>query len=114
MPEEVKIISEHDEFVEQEPDHYVKVTTVKKKKTVTVPVDVKPEDFMPPAIAKEYDITPEEKQSLVEILHEEGLIKKFEVEKVINFEEQKEHELTDEETIEYLLNRLYTPPSSKG
>jgi len=107
MPETEKVLSENEQVIEDSADHYVKVTTIKKKKIITSPVETQPEDFLAPGIAVELNITPEEKKEFLEVLKEEGLTKTEKVEKEIEFEEEKTHVLTNDEIVDHLMGKLY-------
>jgi len=105
--EEVKVIGEDESFTETEDDKVVRVVTITKKKTEVSFEDVTGRDFMPASIAKEMEITSEEIQALGEILKEDIGIKQNKVQKVTEFEEEVKEVLTDDQKIDYLMNKMY-------
>jgi len=108
MTESVKVTGESAQIINTGDEHYVEITTISKQKTITAETEATPDDFLAPGVAKELEITPEEKKGLAEALKDSGLLTVSKVKETIDFDEQIEHELNPDETIEYLMGKIYT------
>lgn len=105
--EEVRIVGEDESFTETEDDKVIRVVTITKKKTEISFEDVTGRDFMPDSVAKQMEITSEEVRALGEILKEDIGIQKNKVQRVTEFEEEVKEVLTDDQKIDYLMNKMY-------